>query len=233
MYRDPLNEPTLTEEEWKLQPDYDPSVDYWAKIQAIHPAWIPPTVEWRHEATDAAISPEHSTRDVVTREKDAKGRMRSVRRVMGHVRYVRAIDVAGNLGPLSISTIRPDKKHQHGFDGILTEQILLAKKMRRGWIVVEKGFEDYWVGPFAQGDSNRYAAWALAVMRERKKLHAEYEKVEGEIWLDEKRKEAKARAEEQAALTGTAIADALAKAMPQMAEAAVAKATKAKSKEQP
>ncbi len=217
MYVDPfLGDPPIQDDELNASYAFDPKHDYFADIELQHPAWRPPAVEYIPKggamASDAAFFDVGKPRElrVVTTD-PATGKKTRKTQGMGHKRYVRAIDPAGNLCGLIISTIAPDREHPNGDDGLGTFGMVIQKKNNRGWIIVEND-QGVW-HPHSRRTGQDYCAWALAVQALRKKKHAEHEKREQTEWLEEKKREALAVARETAAITGQINAEAISAAM--------------------
>lgn len=225
MNREPFDgDPAISEDEFELEFDFDPKHDYMADVNAMYPGWripgaadgvtyMPPGGAPSSAAFSDVGGPRevHSVTKTATGAVDAKGRpkLRTERRVLAlpHKPYVRWIDLAGNLGALLVSSVRPDKENPTGDDGTMTSRI--DKKQRRGGIVLEGPEGDAFRNPWAPYAGQQYTAWALAVAQHRKALHATYTKQEQTQWEEEKRKELRAMNAENAAATGVAIGAAM------------------------
>lgn len=185
----------LAEDDSKTERDlpfeYKPGVDYFAKFDAMLPAWRP--------AVYATLPASHAafTEDGGGPVEVRVGRRQT--RTLAHRRYVRAIAPDGTLRQLIISTVRPTPAFPDGLDACGTHHRLPAKKSARGWIVVEN-IDSMWT-PYVQLRGQQYAAWALAVMEYRRKRHAEYEASEATAFMS--------RAERAQEKQTKVIADAL------------------------
>ena len=95
---------------------FDEAHDYHADIDFVMPPFQVPVTEVHPNKPGAAFDDSPEPRMVRV------GRGRGDVRTMPSVRYVRAVDPQGNIGPLSISTRRPfpdpkDKGARDGHDG--------------------------------------------------------------------------------------------------------------------
>lgn len=230
MYREPFDgDPPISDEELELDMSgYDPHHDYMKDVDAIQPGWRGPQgAQYMPMGSAlpsaAAFSNITGPNEVVqvskipTGEVDKKGRPKvrtsRVHHQLPHKPFVRWIDLAGNLGPLIVSSVRPDAENPTGMDGTATSKI--DKKQRRGGIVVEG---DAYRTPWAPGyTGNEYVYWALQVQKHRKQLHAAHTKTEQTEWEEDARKEARARNAENAVATGAAIGAQMKDAMRELA----------------
>lgn len=92
-------------------------------------------------------------------------------------RYIRALDPAGNICSLIVSSVRPTPEFPDGDDGIGTEQRVVSAKMRSGWLILEPGHES---ASFGGRQGRDYLAWAFAVRDFRRARHAEHMKQEND-----------------------------------------------------
>lgn len=181
--------------------EYKPSVDYFAKFDAMLPMWQlrPYKVI---EGSGAALFDKRGAPEVkIGRRKTQTVSLR---------KYYRAIDPAGNLCQLTVSTVPPSPEHPTGDDGIGTMARVIAMKNQRGWIIVERD-QACW-NPYSGKAGDEYAAWALAVMVHRKAAHAAHEKEQAKLHKSQLIR----AAEEQTKATreiGTEIGTAVAKAL--------------------
>lgn len=159
--------------------EYDPTVDYFKKFDAI----VPPWQVWKydtekgHGLAGTAIFDSRTDEESVRRKGPPTVKVGRRRTMTVAIRmYVRAIDPAGNLCPLQISTVPPSPQFPDGSDGLGTHQRVVAQKSARGWIVVENR-EAFW-SPYSGKRGNEYAAWAWAVMLHRQAKHAAHEATE-------------------------------------------------------
>lgn len=219
MYREPFDgDNPISDEEKELDMSgFDPDHDYMKDVDAMQPGWrglgatgasfmprgtVPSAAAFSdvggpHEVVQVAKIP---TGDV---DKKGRPKVRTARmnHMLPHKPFVRWIDLAGNLAPLIVSSVRPDAENPTGMDGTAIQKI--NAKQRRGGIVVEG---DTYRTPWAPNYvGNQYVYWALEVMKYRKALHASWTKQEQEVWIEDKRKEARAQNAENAAVTGAAI----------------------------
>ena len=248
MYREPFDgDPPISDEEYELDMSgYDPKHVYMKDVDAIQPGWR------GFEATGATVMPKgtvpsaaafsevggpHEVVQVTkmpTGSVDAKGRpkVKTIRmnHMLPHKPFVRWIDLAGNLGALIISSVRPDADNPSGMDGTAIQKI--NAKQRRGGIVVEG---DAYRTPWApQYVDNQYVYWALEVMKYRKAMHASWTKQEQDVWIEDKRKEARAQNAENAAVTGAAIGASMKDALREVVNEVRAKEPRAqKAEKQP
>lgn len=205
MYCDPLAAEglfPLAEDENKTERDLPfectPGVDYFAKFDALLPAWRPAAYD-KVQSSDAAWT-ETGGGPVVVKV----GRRET--RTLSHRRYARAIAPDGSLRQVTISTVRPTPAYPDGLDACMTHARFPAKKSALGFIFVEN--EPILWSPFAGRRGQEYAAWSWAVMEYRKRKHAEYEAKEAKAFMSK----AELAAEKQA--------DALTKALEKLAERA-------------
>jgi hypothetical protein len=119
-------------------------------------------------------------------------------RTIPQFRYVRAVDPAGNVVALSVSSCRASPEFPDGEDRIGTRARVIETKHRRGWIVVD--LDD----PASRCPQSRfmlgqqYVAWALAVGAVRHEAHAKHEAGEADAFMARARAEARMRAQEVA-----------------------------------
>ncbi|HYF01273.1 MAG TPA: hypothetical protein VEJ18_20285 [Planctomycetota bacterium] len=184
MDRDPFGDEPISKEERDLKFDFDPSRNYMADVDALQPPWFLPPYQTAREAPGAAMSNETTPRMV--------GRGRNLKGVPAFL-YVRAIDPAGNLVQLTVSTCRPSPEYPGGDDGIGTMARVIAEKSAKGWLIVEPGPQ--FANPYSGKIGNEYVAWALAVMQLRQKRHAAKEATEAQAFIAKETQ----RAHEQAA----------------------------------
>lgn len=218
----------ITDEERDLPFEYDPSKDYFAEVDKRCPPYQVPHVLYPAaggQPTKVALSDASGTREVAVRvdvPEDGKRRKRTVRMVMGHRRYVRAVDLAGAIQQLTVASMRPDWDNQVGVDSY-TQQRTVMLKSGRGWLVLER--ERSMMNPYAPfiAEPNRYCAWALAVADMRKKIHEEHihadarEKEEGVLRIER----------EKAAIHGAAMAESMERGMDKAFDRAAKKKDKA------
>lgn len=169
MYCDPFQAEglfPLAEDDNKTERDlpyeFKPGVDYFARFDAMLPAWRPSHYE--KLASSEAAWTEEAGGPVEVRV----GRRQT--RTLSHRRYMRAIHPDGSLRQLVVSTVRATPAFPDGRDACATEMRFVAKKSGRGWIVVEN--VDWAMTPYSGKRGQEYAAWALAVMEYRQKRHA-------------------------------------------------------------
>jgi hypothetical protein len=186
----------LAEDKSKTERDlsfeFDPRVNYFAKFDAILPAWKLEhgpykAVDGSHAAFSDAVGPIEMYTDERTEI------------TLSYRRYVRAIDPAGNLCQLVVSSVRPSPAYPKGEDKCGTMMRVISTKSRRGWLVVEAVPE--WWSPWANRTGQEYAAWCWAVMEYRKARHAAYEANEAKAFMT--------RTERAAEKQGEALARAL------------------------
>lgn len=166
---------------------FDPAVDYFASVDAMMPPWRPPSYATLPGSvaalTASAGLQEHRTGRVV--------------KIVSRRRYVRAIDPAGRLRQLKVSTVPTTPSHPDGNDRIGTMQRVVAEKSQRGWLIVERDPATW--SPYSGRRGQEYCAWALAVGEWRRKVHEEHEKEEAKAFMSQATREANKRAEEQTA----------------------------------
>lgn len=180
-----------------LEFEFKPNVDYWKKFDAMLPAWtVRPYVE-RQDSSAAFFTTKGAPEVKV-------GRRRT--QVVSLRKYVRAIDPAGNLCQLTVSTVPPSPEFRNGDDNIGTQARVIAQKSRRGWIVVENEVTCWNV--YAGKSGQQYAAWALAVMAYRKAKHAAHQVEERKHSMTFIEQEAKKQTEAMRSM-GTEIARAV------------------------
>src|SRR5687767_8009476 len=174
MYIDPLNgeglfpideEGTISERE--LPFEFKQGEDYFSKFDAILPKWTLFPYE-DVKGSECAFSDATGAAEVRIAPRTT--------RVVSYRRYVRAIDPAGNLCQLIVSTVRPSPYYKDGNDKCGTLNRVVAAKNQAGWIIVENN-PMFW-NPYSGKAGQQYAAWALAVMAHRQKMHAAHEKRE-------------------------------------------------------
>jgi hypothetical protein len=181
MYCDPLAAeglfPLATEDARRLRPDmdpestterdlpfdFDPGVDYFAKFDAMLPAWRPAVYEKMPLSSAAWTETAGGPVQVKMGRRQTK--------VLSHRRYFRAIHPDGSLRQLVVSNIRPTPAYPDGFDACQTHRMMVTRKSNSGWIVVENA--DWMWSPFSGKRGQEYAAWALAVMEYRRARHSE------------------------------------------------------------
>lgn len=189
MFLDPLQDDGLPEEDREIQFDFDERRDYAKELDAIQPPW---RGVWAPNPESKGASFSNTTTPIEM--KVGKKQTRTI----PQFRYVRAVDPAGNIVPLSVSTCRPSPEFPDGNDRIGTRARVIESKHRRGWIIIDLDDQasrcpesKYMLGP-------QYIAWALAVSASRKQRHTKYENSEAELFMSQKRAEAKMRADEMA-----------------------------------
>jgi hypothetical protein len=199
--------------ERELPFEYDPRVDYFKKFDAIVPRWE----VWRYETekgdglAGAAIFDSRTDEMSVRRKGPPTVKMGRRRTMTVSIRmYVRAIDPAGNVCPLHISTVPPSPQFPDGNDGLGTHQRVVAQKSRSGWIVVEP-VEAFW-SPYSGKRGNEYAAWAWAVMLHRQAKHAAHEITERPKHETDMKKQIQAQIDAMRTM-GTEIGQAVAKSV--------------------
>lgn len=164
--------------------EVDSSKDYFAEIDRTVPAWIMgATVDLTGKAMISDI------------EKGANSlRTMNVRLPNGSVteftmpwqRYLRAIDPAGNLSCLTVTTCQKPDDDETGF-----EDKIKAIKKRAGWFIAERG-EEY-NGLLDQ----EYGAFVLALAKHRAAAHAEAQAEQEKTWATDMEKQFAAQSERQ------------------------------------
>lgn len=175
--------------------EFKRDVDYFALFDPILPAYqvVPYETE---KGSQAAFS--NATGPVEV--KVGKRQTRSV----SYIRYVRAIDPAGNLCQLKVSTCRPSPANKDGYDSSGTFNRVVAVKNAKGWIIVERDRRTWNLDSGKQ--DQEYAAWALAVMAYRQKRHAAYQALEARAFMSRAERAAEKQGEVFAAAIGAAMA---------------------------
>ena len=222
-------EPGISDDEKRLSYEFDPSKDYHAVVDSLSVPWVPPAVKYVESAypTSAAFSDASGTREVKMVARDGTtGRKTRRTMVQPHKRYVRAIDPAGDLCSLIVSTCRPDRDKPSGDDGLETAARVIARKNRLGWLILER--DEDMQNPFAAKIGQDYIAWALAVMAHRKKSHGAWLREDQTVWYSEQ----KARAIETARLQGEAMGEALRGSLQGAVQGAVREAVGRRGKDQ-
>lgn len=137
--------------------EFKPGVDYWQKIEAQCPAWIPPvTVDYG----GAACTREDESTTV--REYLINHDGKQVAWVMPFQEYIPAVDPAGNVVPLTVTTCRKPEDDETGF-----RDIIQARKKRQGWFIGTRDQE------FQGLTGQEYAAFLCQVSEDRKTQHAD------------------------------------------------------------
>lgn len=200
--------------------DFDPSVNYFAKFDAILPAWR----QYRRFADvkgDAALTD--------GADKDGNGPIelkidRRTTRTIAYRRYVRAIAPDGSLRQLKISTIRPTPAFPDGLDACSTHTRFVTRKNAKGWIVVEdgEGYEMLW-NPYSGLRGQQYAAWAWSVMEYRRARHKAQEAIDAESNMSQALRETRKQTEAIGQM-GTAIGKAMAENQADVISQAVSRA---------
>lgn len=150
--------------------EFKRDVDYFAKFDALMP-------KWENRRYETANLPNLSGTALFTAKGAPEVKIAKRRTVTTSLRmYVRAIDPAGNLCPLHISTVTPSPEYPDGHDKLGTPQRVVTEKSRKGWLVVEN-VDTFW-STFAGRRGQEYAAWCWAVMAHRKAKHAAHELAE-------------------------------------------------------
>jgi hypothetical protein len=190
----PDGKPIGTERD--LSFEFKPGVNYFAKFDEILPSWKLEhgpyeTKDGSHAAFSDAVGPI----EMYTDERETL--------TISYRRYVRAIDPAGNLCQLIISSVRPSPFYPKGEDRVGTMMRVVATKSRRGWLVVEP-VSDFW-SPYAGKQGQEYAAWCWAVMEYRQKRHAAYEANEAMAFMSRAEKAAEKQGEAMAKALGGAV----------------------------
>ena len=206
MFVDPFaGDPPISDEEKALEYECKPGVDYFAEFYAIHPQWVVPPAKYLDgdHPSNAAFFDIAGPREFRTTVKDPVTK-KNVRQTkgMGYERYFVAVDPAGSICPMIVSTIGPDRQHPSGDDGLQTAARTVAIKSQRGWLVVER-YPDCW-NAFSGKVGQDYAAWCMAVSKYRKAKHAAHQKQEQEEWMADRKREGL----EQAKAQGEIMADA-------------------------
>jgi len=146
---------------------FDPSHDYTKDVDQFTPQYTPPqyrTVEWKPGAALTTPEDQRGTRNVRINGRET--------RTMPFQRYVRGVDLQGNIHPVTTSTCRPTPEYPNGDDGLGTASRAMEGKEKSGWLILELGKAAY--GRRGQ----EYLAWALAVAEKRRLAHAKYEQNE-------------------------------------------------------
>lgn len=162
--------------------EFDPSVDYFAKFDEFVPKWQAIGYE-KVNGSLGAFSESVGPAEVKVAPRTT--------RVMPYMRYVRAIDPAGNVCPLSVSSVRPSPAFPDGHDKCGTLNRVIAEKNAAGWLIVENS-QLMW-SPYSGKAGQQYAAWALAVMKYRLVKHAEHEASEAKAFQSRAEKAANAQ----------------------------------------
>jgi hypothetical protein len=175
--------PTLTSQDWqreqKLPYDFDPTHDYREDVNRAMPEWKPTEYKTDNRWPGAAFP--RNTRPHTVRDKDG------VVHTIPAIRYVRFVDHAGNIHPLSISSVpagpgpTEHESYEDGFDKQGTENRVMHEKARRGNLILELGT----IRSFGPGGitGQEYLCWALAVADDRRRRHADYEAGEAEYLM--------------------------------------------------
>lgn len=160
----------LTDEEKALTFEFDPTHDYFADVDKIVPPYRLPGYQTHSLQGGAAFENSSGVREV------AVGPQKTQR--MPFIRYVRAVDPAGGIMPLSISTCRPSPEYPEGLDGFHMDRVL-ADKRRKGWLILERDE----ISPYAGKVGQPYCAWALAVAKKREAAHAKKMDEDAQTWM--------------------------------------------------
>lgn len=198
--------------------EYQPSVDYWQRIESQCPAWQPPNdlieVEWKKGAALTREDGNSKTRSLVI---NVPGRG-LVEWVMPYQAYVPAIDPAGNICPLTTVTCRNPEDDGTGF----ADKIRSIKK-RSGWFIATREEE------FAGLQDQEYAAFLCALSDQRKAAHAQREKEYAATQMSGAERAVREQAQQLTAAVQQG-ADANREAMIDVAKAIAAEVAKATAK---
>lgn len=156
--------------ELKLQFTVDPSRDYRAEIELELPSWEPEPYE------RAAVSGGAALNDNTAQREKYDARRRKFWQ-LGHLKYIHALDPAGNICAMTISSCRPGPGHEDGDDRCGTESRVKHEKMQRGWLPLDAD------GSFGGFEGQRYLAWVLDAVRpyRRAKYEADQRKQSAEF----------------------------------------------------
>ena len=176
MYKDIWIEDPVSSEEISIKYRVDPSKDYFVEVDRMQPAWVPENTQVI-QGSGAALSDRTGPREVVI---GTVGRKKQIRTIP-YVKYVRAIDPAGNLCCFSVSTCRQTPERPDGDDGLGTYMRIISEKSKIGWLVLERDPATW--NPYSGKQGQDYIAWALAVSELRKRLHAMYQKSEAQAFM--------------------------------------------------
>ena len=113
---------------------------------------------------------------------------------MGYFPYVRAIDPSGGLHSLCTSTTREAR------DGTGYDQIHMAQKRSEGWLIAERGQQQFVPGGAAMSD-DEYGRFLFAEMKRRKQANERKQREDELIWTSRAEREALAAQERAAAAT--------------------------------
>lgn len=152
---------------------FDPKHDYLADVEELCPTYEVPKIDHNPLMPGVAFSDARGTREVVIPGTNTRNTMK-------YFPYVRAVDLQGNVHPLSISTIRPypdpqDRLRHEGIDGCGTESRVKDEKRRKGWLILDPS--EWMNGRTGQ----EYLAWALAVAEKRRLANEAWQDREAEI----------------------------------------------------
>ena len=145
----------------------DPARNYWLEIDRDCPPWQPGGYQRSELQPGAALDDNSKQREAIS----ATGQVYQ----LPHYRYVRALNPQGEFQALIVSTARPSPEHPDGDDGISSATRIMGEKVRRGWLIVERGPEaETWMQAGGRvGDE--YLAWIYAVRDHRRRLHLQEE----------------------------------------------------------
>lgn len=149
-----------------IQYKVNPRRNYMSEIDAELPPWQPDAYESSQVLNPGAAysangGPRLAVDHINQREYE-----------LPQFKYVRALNPAGKVMPLIISTCRPGPEFPNGDDRLGTEYRVIGEKRKKGWLVLERG--ESWAG--REGDD--YLAWCFAVKDLRKAINAHHESVD-------------------------------------------------------
>ena len=138
--------------EARLPYKVEPGRDYLAEVSESVPPWRPMAYQ-----THSVLSPGAAFSDEMKGQPKEALSPSGVPIVVPQKKYVRALDPAGNVMSLIVSSCRPSPEKPDGDDGLGTTDRILSEKKKSGWLILEPD-QEYGgrVGP-------DYLAWAMAV----------------------------------------------------------------------
>jgi hypothetical protein len=178
----------IAEPKWKHRTFYD-------EIDSMVPPWEPSVHVTSHDGDQGAVlypTSEPSQRVALALFYDnATGEPRQGEFTMPFQKYLRAMDHAGNIVPLTIKTCQIAAEDQTGF-----EQSIVARKVQAGWIVCERN----WPNAYGlQGET--YAEFLRKEWLKRRRDHARRESAQERNFMSAAQKSA----EEDRKLQGEAL----------------------------
>lgn len=183
--------------EMNLPCEPDPRRNYSAEIDQLCPPWGPDIYK-EHETLEpgCAYSDNSGPRLVVDH--------RAMREYsLPHFRYVRALNPAGSVVPLIVSTVRPTPEFANGEDGLGTEHRVIGEKQKKGWLVLEPNAAEM---GYAGRSGDEYYAWVMAVRDYRMQVNQYHEDQDKQDYQSKMLSAMKEQGKVQAEQTSTMVA---------------------------